>query len=94
MCNSRCAHNGHVRLGTVLRQDGPHQAHLGRRHRHCDRCRQVCARLQYPLCTIADKLCSCPTCVTATSLDLSVAAFLKLGTSDEGTFPIVWAFLD
>jgi hypothetical protein len=39
--------------------------------------------------TIAD---ACPTCDNSNSIDLSVAAFQKLGPLSEGLLPIVWSF--
>lgn len=33
---------------------------------------------------------SCPTCVTGTSLDLSVAAFKAIATESEGMVDITW----
>ncbi|KAM0748658.1 barwin-like endoglucanase [Meredithblackwellia eburnea MCA 4105] len=40
---------------------------------------------------IADE---CPTCETATSLDLSVGAFTKIATEEEGMVPISWHYND
>ncbi|GAA6044389.1 hypothetical protein JCM8097_002083 [Rhodosporidiobolus ruineniae] len=39
--------------------------------------------------TVADR---CPGCDGEGSVDLSVAAYNKLGTEDEGTFAISWYF--
>ncbi|KAL4067959.1 RlpA-like double-psi beta-barrel-protein domain-containing protein-containing protein [Scleroderma yunnanense] len=41
--------------------------------------------------TVADE---CPTCENANSIDLSVGAFQALDSLSDGTFPIVWQFLD
>ena len=35
---------------------------------------------------------ACPTCVSGDSVDLSIGAYLQLGTENEGTFPITWQF--
>ncbi|ELU44425.1 rare lipoprotein A (RlpA)-like double-psi beta-barrel domain-containing protein [Rhizoctonia solani AG-1 IA] len=41
------------------------------------------------VCTIAD---TCPTCNTATSLDLSTGAFNQIAKPEEGMVPIAWHF--